>query len=34
MNENGEILIVGLYVDDLIFTGDLAIDLFKGDMKK
>lgn len=34
MNEKGEILIFCLYVDDLIFTGDLAIDLFKRDMKK
>ena len=34
MNEKGEILIVCLYVDDLIFTGDLSIDLFKEAMKK
>lgn len=34
MNEQCEFIIVCLYVDDLIFTGDLAIDLFKGPMKK
>ncbi len=34
MNEQGEILIVCLYVDDLIFTGDLSIDIFKVAMKK
>lgn len=34
MNEEGEILIVCLYVDDLIVTGNLSIDLFKADMKK
>jgi hypothetical protein len=34
MNEEGEILIVCLYVDDLIFTSNLSIDLFKADMKK
>lgn len=34
MNEQGEIIIVCLYVDDLVFTGDLSIDKFKSDMKK
>lgn len=34
MNEEGEILIVCLYVDHLIFTGNLSIDLFKAYMKK
>jgi len=34
MNEQGKIIIVCLCVDDLIFIGDLAIDLFKVDMKK
>ena len=34
MNEKGEILIVCLYVNDLIITGDLSIDAFKSAMKQ
>jgi hypothetical protein len=34
MNEKGEITIVCLYVDDLIFMGDLSIDKFKLAMKR
>lgn len=34
MNEQGQILIVCFYVDDLIFICDLSIDSFKGAMKK
>jgi hypothetical protein len=34
LNEEGKILIVCLYVDDLIFTGNLSIEMFKSDMKK
>lgn len=33
INENGKVLIVCLYVDDLILTGDLNIDAFKTTMK-
>jgi hypothetical protein len=33
VNQNGKILIVCLYVDDLIFTGDLSVDDFKNAMK-
>jgi hypothetical protein len=33
VNQIGKILIVCLYVDDLIFTGDLSVDDFKNDMK-
>jgi len=33
VNQEGKILIVCLYVDDLIFTGDLSIDDFKNAMK-
>ena len=33
VNQEGKILIVCLYVDDLIFTGDLSIDKFKKSMK-
>ena len=29
VNQEGKILIVCLYVDDLIFTGDLSVDEFK-----
>jgi hypothetical protein len=28
-NEQGQILIVSLYVDDLIFSGDLSSDMIK-----
>ena len=34
VNEHGQILIVCLYVDDMIFTGDLEIDEFKAAMMK
>ena len=34
VNEHGNILIVCLYVDDMIFTGDLEIDEFKAAMTK
>ena len=34
VNENGHILIVCLYVDDMIFTGDLELDEFKAAMIK
>lgn len=34
MNEQHEIIIVCLYVDDLVLTGDLSIDMFKSYMKK
>lgn len=34
VNENGKILIVCLYVDDLVFTRDLSIDDFKTKMKR
>ena len=34
INEQGQILIVCLYVDDLIFTGNLSIDMFKSAMKR
>ena len=34
MNEIGDILIVCLYVDDFIITGNLSIDMFKSAMKK
>jgi hypothetical protein len=33
VNQKGNILIVCLYVDDLIFTGDLSVDDFKNAMK-
>lgn len=33
VNQEGKIMIVCLYVDDLIFTGDLSIDDFKDAMK-
>jgi hypothetical protein len=33
-DQQGKILIVCLYVDDMIFTGNLAIDEFKAVMKK
>ena len=33
VNKHGEILIICLYVDDLIFTGNLSIDEFKTTMK-
>jgi hypothetical protein len=33
VNQEGKILIVCLYVDDLIFTGDLSVDDFKNAMK-
>jgi hypothetical protein len=34
VNEQGQILIVCLYVDDLIYTSNLTIDMFKSTMKK
>ena len=34
MNKQGNIIIVCLYVDGLIFTSDLSIDMFKSAMKK
>ena len=34
VNKEGQILIVFLYVDDLIFTSHLSIDMFKSEMKK
>ena len=34
INKEGQILIVYLYVADLIFTGNLSIDMFKSAMKK
>jgi hypothetical protein len=34
VNEEGQILIVFLYVDDLIYEGNLSIDMFKSTMKK
>jgi hypothetical protein len=34
VNEQGQILIVCIYVDDLIYTGNLSIDMFKSTMKK
>ena len=33
-NKEGQILIVCLYVDDLIFTRNLSIDMFKSEMMK
>ena len=33
-NNNDKILIVCLYVDDIIFIGNLSIDMFKTTMKK
>ena len=33
VNQEGKILIVSLYVDDLIFTRDLSVDEFKKAMK-
>ena len=33
VNQEGKILIVFLYVDDLIFTGDLSVSEFKKAMK-
>ena len=32
-SQQGKILIVCLYVDDMIFTGDLSVDKFKITMK-
>ena len=32
-NQQGNVLIVCLYVDDLIFTGYFSIEEFKSDMK-
>ena len=34
VNNQGKVLIVCLYVDDLIFTGNFSIDFFKSAMKK
>lgn len=34
VNEQGQILMACLYVDNLIFTGNLSIDVFKSEMKK
>ena len=34
INEQGQILIVCVYVDDLIFTSNLSIDMFKTTMKR
>ena len=34
VNEHGNILIVFLYVDEIIFTGDLELDEFKESMMK
>lgn len=34
VNQYGQILIVCLYVDDMIFTGDLSVDEFKEAMNK
>ncbi|XP_059066281.1 uncharacterized mitochondrial protein AtMg00810-like [Cryptomeria japonica] len=34
INKEGQILIVCLYVDDLIFTGNLSVDTFKSAMMK
>ena len=34
VNKRGQILIVCLYVDDLIFTSNLSIDMFKSAMKR
>ena len=34
VNNQGKVLIVCLYVDDLIFTGNFSIELFKSTMKK
>jgi hypothetical protein len=34
VNEQGQILIVFLYVDDLIYIGNLSIDMFKSTMRK
>jgi hypothetical protein len=34
VNEQGQILIVCLYIDDLIYTDNLSIDMFKSTMKK
>ena len=34
VNQEGKILIVCLYVDDLIFTRDISVDEFKKAMKK
>ena len=34
VNNQGKVLIVCLYVDDLIFTGKFSIELFKSTMKK
>jgi len=34
VNEHGKILIVFLYVDDMIYTGDLELDEFKAVMVK
>ena len=34
VNEHGKILIVSLYVDDMIFTGDIELDEFKAAVMK
>jgi hypothetical protein len=34
VNEQGQVLIVCLYVDDLIYTCNLSIDMFKSAMEK
>ena len=34
VNEHGHILIIFLYFDDMIFTGDHELDEFKGTMMK
>jgi len=34
VNEHGKILVVCLYVDDMIYTGDFELDEFKKDMMK
>ena len=34
VNEHGKILIICLYVDDMIFTGDFELDEFKAAMMK
>ena len=34
VNENGHILIIFLYVDDMIYIGDIELDEFKAIVKK
>ena len=34
VNKKGKFLIVCLYVDDLIFIGNISIDMFKSEMKR